>query len=171
MERLQKTRIHLVYMILLVSAICCFSGCNTNAPSIGQVENLFSKYESDFRTVSDYLTGFSAEKASIRINAEEIYADFKDQAIEDPLVLNCLQHLRNAGCSSIYMDRTKNSISFTMWKTDLIGDAESGVLYAIDAGESTPPTAQFLTKLLPLQGKDWYYYVADYEEWRNYRQR
>jgi hypothetical protein len=40
----------------------------------------------------------------------------------------------------------------------------------IENDEKKLPTTQYLTELQPLQTTAWYYYVADYEEWRNHRQ-
>ena len=95
--------------------------------------------------------------------------DFTAQTADGLPILNALQHLGKAGCSSIYMDRKDNSIEFVLWKTGWVGDAEAGILYTIDAEEGTLPTTQYLTELQPLQGNVWYYYVADYEVWRNNR--
>ena len=52
----------------------------------------------------------------------------------------------------------------------MVGDADAGLLYAIENDEKKLPTTQYLTELQPLQTTAWYYYVADYEEWRNHRQ-
>ncbi len=52
----------------------------------------------------------------------------------------------------------------------MVGDADAGLLYAIENDEKKLPTKQYLTELQPLQTTAWYYYVADYEEWRNHRQ-
>ncbi len=52
----------------------------------------------------------------------------------------------------------------------MVGDADAGLLYAIENDEKKLPTKQYLTELQPLQTTAWYYYVADYEEWRIHRQ-
>lgn len=168
MEQSQKAIIlvSVLFIFALVFVICCFSGCSTEPPAMNQVEKLFLKYESDFCTVSMFLTSLPAETAHISKDNGEIYIDRTDQIIEDPSIIDSLQHLWKAGCSSIYMNRANNSISFVLWRTGLVGDASAGLLYAIDTDEDNLPTTQFLTELQPMQTNAWYYYVADYEEWR-----
>ena len=161
--------IFLACMIILVSATCCFSGCNAKPPSIDQIEKLYLKNESDFRSVSDFLTGLPSDSVYIGDDSGIIHADLTDQQIADPLIVDSLRRLWKAGCSSIYMNRSCNAITFVLWKTELVGDAEAGVLYAIDADEGKAPAAQYLTELQPMTGA-WYYYIADYEEWRTHRQ-
>ena len=169
MTHLPNKRIYLICMIILLSAACCFSGCNTNPPPIDRVEKLYLKFESDFLSVSNYLTSIPADSAYITDVSGEIRIDLTDQQISDPLIVDSLRHLWRAGCSSISMDRSDNSIKFVIWKTKQIGDAEAGILYAIDTDDSKDVTTQYLTELQPITGA-WYYYVADYEEWRTHRQ-
>ena len=154
-------------MAFIILAFCCFSGCDTQPPTVNQVEHQYLEYESDFRTVQNYLTSLQADSVYITNTSGNVLIDLSDRRIDDPLVVNSLQQLWKAGCSSIYMNRLDNSISFVLWKTALIGDAEAGVLYAIDSDGSKLPATQYLTELQPLSKKSWYYYIADYEKWRS----
>lgn len=156
--------------LIICFLICCFSGCGTQPPSFHQIESLYLQNKSDFSTVSTYLVNIQAEWALIETDTGKIIIDFNDQKISDSLVLESLHHLWKTGCFSIYMNRADNSICFELWRTGIVGDADAGLLYAIEIDEKKLPTTQYLTELQPLQTTAWYYYVADYEEWRNHRQ-
>ena len=160
-----KNKLHFVFLGFIAF---CFLGCNMTAPSIGQIENNYLEYESDYFTVSTYLVNTQAEWALIETDTGEILIDFNEQIINDSLVLESLHHLWKAGCFSIYMNRANNSICFELWKTGMVGDADAGLLYAIEYDEKKLPTTQYLTELQPLQADSWYYYIADYEEYRNH---
>ena len=162
-----KTR-HLLYFVYLGFIAFCFLGCNTTAPAIGEIEKQFLEYESDFSVVSTYLVNVQAEWALIETDTGKIKIDFNDQTISDSLVLESLHHLWKAGCSSIYMNRADNSICFELWKTEMVGDADAGLLYAIENDDNKLPTTQYLTELLPLQAGSWYYYISDSEDYRNH---
>lgn len=159
---------HILLLAFLGFIAFCFLGCNTTAPSIGQFEKIFQEYESDFSTVSTYLENIQAEWALIETDNGKINIGFQNQIINDSLVLESLNHLWKAGCFSIYMNRENNSICFGLWKTGMVGDADAGLLYAIENDEKKLPTTQYLTELQPLQADSWYYYIADYEEYRNH---
>lgn len=162
-----KTKL-LLHLVFLGFIALCFLGCNTTAPSVGQIEKIFLEYESEFSTVSTYLVNIQAEWAIIETDTGKIKIDFNNQIINDSLVLESLHHLWEAGCFSIYMNRADNSVCFELWKTGMVGDADAGLLYAIETDEKKLPTTQYLTELQPLQTDSWYYYIADYEEYRNH---
>ena len=160
-----------MHLIFLGFIAFCFQGCNTTAPPIEQFEKTFLEYESDFSAVSSYLVNIQAEWALIENDTGEIIIDFNDSKINDSLALESIQHLWKTGCFSIYMNRADNSIRFELWKTGMVGDADAGLLYTVENEENKLPTTQYLTELRPLQADFWYYYIADYEEYRNQEQR
>ena len=167
MNRLREKTAFLLCMSIFLFVFGLFSGCAKQPPSVTQIEKQFSKFESDFIIISNYLASISAETVSIETDSEEIYIDLAYETIDNSSILDSLHRLCKAGCSSIYLNRSNNSICFVLWKTGIVGDADAGILYALDTGESNLPTTQYLTKLQPLQPPCWYYYIADYEEWRN----
>ena len=167
MNRLRGKRAFLLCMTIFLFVVGSFSGCAKQPPSVTQIEKQFSKYESDFIIISNYLASISAETVSIETDSEELYIDFTYETIGDSSILDSLHRLCKAGCSSIYLNRSNNSICFVLWKTGIVGDADAGILYALDTDERNLPTTQYLTELQPLQTHFWYYYIADYEVWRN----
>lgn len=58
------------------------------------------------------------------------------------------------------ISKSRNAISFQLMSTLDMG---AGIVYTIDGMQ---PSIQFLTKLEKLNVADWYYYEADYNEWR-----
>ena len=80
-----KTR-PILHLAILGFIVFCFWGCNTKAPSVGQLEKQFFEYESDFSTVSAYLENIQAEWALIENDTGEITIDFNDQIINFAIV-------------------------------------------------------------------------------------
>lgn len=56
--------------------------------------------------------------------------------------------------------RTGNTVRFVKWTR--MADFESGICYVHDG----TPNIEFLTAAKPLSVNGWYYYEADYNEWR-----
>ena len=79
--------------------------------------------------------------------------------IREDAVLLALRSLRKAGCKNIYYSR--NTLQYCIWHGT--SSIDCGVAYRADG---QMPDIAYLTQCEPLEADGWYWYVADFEEWR-----
>ena len=91
----------------------------------------------------------------------QAYADFTTVSISDNDVCNAIRRLfkNNTYLQISKMDQT---ISFLQWTG--LRDIGCGILFSKNVEESIE--SEFITELVPLSEKDWFYYVSDYNAWR-----
>ena len=88
-------------------------------------------------------------------------AKTRDKEIEGEAVIKTMNRLvRKRGYRVI--GRNDNTIFFRKWD---FFEKERGIAFSIN-GED-PPQIEFLVKLEALSEQSWFYYEADYEEFRN----
>ena len=86
------------------------------------------------------------------------------KVIGDDKIIKELSHLfKDKKYQSI--NKNGNAISFQL-SSNL--DMGAGIVYTIDGIE---PSLQFLTKLEKLDRNNWYYYEADFNEWKRLNER
>ena len=84
-----------------------------------------------------------------------------DIPIDSTEVVDAMKQLRKRGYSVIR--KRGNCVSFIRWRNK---DNARGVVYSIDGHTPNESSIQYLTKLEPIKESGWYYYEADYNEWR-----
>ena len=63
------------------------------------------------------------------------------------------------------VEKTDSYIYFQLWDNL---DSSKGLIYSLIEGQ---PRKQYLTKMMPLSQKNWYYYETDFNEYRRMRER
>ncbi|WP_405356393.1 hypothetical protein [Ruminococcus sp.] len=168
-----------ISIILLFLSSC--SSINSEPPTVERMKESFSEHEADFQAIADYLIMTCADlpdfkSATIkdgkitqyRLDPDGVQLNKTETSVADsPIADNC-KRLKQAGCKDIGMcisgKETQNAVCFTMWSRD-IKQAECGIAYSVNGTD--PPVIQFKTELSPIAKDRWYYFLADYEEWRN----
>lgn len=180
------------YVKLLIAVLCipltayCFSGCGLfgqKPPGEDKIKTVFTENEAVFRESAKYLLSFENEYsnlASIYITKPDeatvytrqpgtVYLDENVVKIEGDAAKH-ISALFKAGCKSIGMSgsantnsNSPNSIYYRMWSATA-KDIDCGIAVSKDGG-GTPKT-EFMTELSPISDDGWYYYVSDYEDWR-----
>jgi hypothetical protein len=152
------TLIILALIALILIAVVIFLRILFPAPlSKEATEKDFVKNQDNISLVTRYLINC---KDSIYIPV----ADSKEVAnIEDSQVVNAIEILFSKGYSVISKD--KNTIQFQ--RSTRFMDFGSGIVYSIDGSE---PQLPFLTKLDSLSDPNWYYYEADFNEFKKREQ-
>ena len=169
MELRMKLFIRTIVLLCMLCSIINLSSCNafSNPPSFEWVDKFVKDHIDDIESVTDYLMNSEFHEIYIEESFEEsnisIFADLEYLAIEDQEVKNSLSSLFNSGCLLIAKVVPNNAIIFRVWFRDLFG-GECGFVCAIDS--SMQPSVDYQTCILPLNDSKWYYYTADFEEWR-----
>ena len=65
----------------------------------------------------------------------------------------------------LIVEKTDSYIEFQLWANL---DSSKGLIYSLIEGQ---PRKQYLTKMVPLSQKNWYYYETDINEYRRMRER
>ena len=125
---------------------------NENRELLGRIITYFENSEHTNIHIDD-----SMQSGRMSINGAVI-------KIENETIISALDYLFiKQGFDEIV--KYDNTIYFQRW-TRYSGSFSSGITYSTN--EKTQPTIQYLTKLEPLSEKGWYYYEADYNEWRKH---
>lgn len=135
-------------------------------PDIEEVEECFQEDKVDLAFVVEYLRG--ADYEYISINKSELEegliftgAGTRYQKIENASVIEVLDRLLSWGG---YNRITKSNQTIIFEKWDWF-EMDRGIAYPLC--EENQPVVEFLIKAEPLSESGWYYYEADYEEYRN----
>ena len=134
------------------------------SPSVEDVESFVTENWNDISVINDYLLELGDRDAYISDNDGSILIELHDGKIEDDAVMQSVQSLWKKGCDSIYKNRERNSISYSLWHRTM-GGVECGFEYAID--HTLFPEVQYQTEMNPLSEEGWYYYLSEYEKWRS----
>ena len=147
-----------IVAIFIVLACCTgiFGGCAlVDPPTVQDVDKIFQENYDDFMIINNFVASSQYRDIRIddcsgkmRVNSEEI-------RIDNDLVNAALKRLmmRNILKSA---DRSGHTIKYQFWTR--FNDAGCGL--AFSNADGFKPTIMYLTELIPLQNKGWYYYGA-----------
>ena len=170
---MKKRRTIIILSVSIMISLAILAGLIWGAaeffspPNKSKAERTFEQDKTDILLITEYL--INSDYAEIFINKARIAQqtgtmftgiETRDVKIEDEAVVNAIDWLGKRGYS--IMDKTENTIYFQRWTR--FKDFGSGIAYSINGKDE--PELQFLTKLEPLSEDGWYYYEADYNEWR-----
>ena len=157
--------IAIVFIVVVVGII--FSAIySLKPPDKNKMEKYFKRDNADIILITDYFIDSSNPEIYVR------KSDFKDgkiltgdnmlyEKIENEAVIKAIGRIfKKQGYSVI--GKNNNTIYFQKWS---MFEEDRGIAYSINGNDK--PIVEFLTKLEPLSKNGWYYYEADYNEWRN----
>lgn len=149
--------------IILLCVLFVFEGCAwwVNPHSPESAEKKLSKYFSDIETVNNYMIDTKYSSFYIDSIDGKAFADLNHVTINDKEIIISITNLLKFGeVESISM--RDNTINYTLW----FGHQEisCGIAYSIN--QIDPPEITYVTELVQLTKPGWYYYVADFNEWR-----
>ena len=150
--------------LLIIFFLLVFSGCmlRNTPPDVTQIEEQFNIGYNDINTITNFLVNDSHKTIYIYDADGEMLADIEWKKIKDQSVVDALKNFEDT-YEFISISKEGNTIAFMMWKT--FQEIDCGVAYSISG--YAPPKVIYCTELVPLSEAGWYYYVADYNEWRN----
>lgn len=134
---------------------------NLPPPTVETVEERFNENYDDILAVVSFMANSGYEKIQIRNCSEKMYADLKWVAITESSINAATKELLGTELyKGIY--KRGNTIEVLQWTSSQ--SVSCGIAYTINGID--PPDIQYMTEIVPLAKDGWYYYVADYNEWR-----
>lgn len=162
MKQINKS---IVLLSLTITILLSFSGCHVldllNAPlPLSKVEMYFERDKEDLYLITDYFVESGATNLYIHEDCRTALMDLEEIEIRDESVIAALKRLREKGYTGI--NKYENTIEFRLWEG--IQDVSCGIAYLVEEGEIA---IQYVTETEPLPKDGWFYYIVDYNEWRN----
>lgn len=155
----------LVILHLIVSFLICGIALNSCArrepPSEDEIYARFQESREDISIVVDYFLTSDYEHIIIYDADEPVFADFANIELDETVKNAARSLLKKHGFIAIVKDTEYNALEFLMWTG---AEISCGVLYAINRDKL--PETEIPALLISLPDDGWYYYVADYNEWR-----
>ena len=135
-------------------------------PDKEKMEKYFQQDKDNLSVITDYLSNLdysyvSIDKSSIENGVMFTGANTHYQKIDDKTVLESLNRIFN-NRKYIVVGKSNNTVFFQKWS---FLEKDRGI--AVSVNKEEPPLVEFLIKSEPLSKIGWYYYEADYEEYRN----
>ncbi len=155
-------RINLLLVMLMLAAF--LSGCAefSDPPLLEDADLFLKNNQHDLDVVVNFLKTIDADHAFISRYETTVFYEFEDHEIISDEVRTSLRNLWSAGCLTISINHSNNTVFFEIWKRT-IGDVSGGVSCTLDGHGY--PKAEFQTECTPISN-GWFYYLADYEEYR-----
>lgn len=160
-----KNKIPFLYLFLIIGLlVALLAGCKdiNSPPSIPSVQKRYQDYSKDIQIVVDFLSSSNFEDVYISDNGGTMLADLNEVPIEDPSVSKAIDSIIDDKAYQ-HINKNGNTISLLQWKG--IRDIGCGIAYTINGIDA--PEIEFATQIIPLSDDGWFYYVSDYNAWRN----
>lgn len=136
-------------------------------PDKEKMEQHFQRDKETLTVVVDYLNDLdypfvSISKSNIKTGEMFTGAYTEYQKIDDEAIVKAMKKLLNIGKYSV-IGKSNNTVYFQKWS---FIQKERGIAVALN--KDSRPVVEFLIKSESLSEPGWYYYEADYEEYRKH---
>jgi hypothetical protein len=160
-----KNKRPFLYLFLIIGIIVALLvGCKdvNSPPSVSYVQKRYQEHSEDIQVIIDFLSSSDYEDVYISDSAGTMLADLNEVLIEDPSASKAIDNIIDAKAYQ-HINKNGNTISLLQWKG--IRDIGCGIAYTINGIDA--PEIEFATQIIPLSDDGWFYYVSDYNAWRN----
>ncbi len=159
-----KNKISTIFLLVWSLVFSTFlTGCvKSKPPSEEEIYAIFQESHSDIQIVANYLLAMEYKVIFYPTSEGEVFADFERIPLDNSINDATYSLMKKYKLIRFSKRLDDNALVFKMWTDQL--ECECGVVYAIN--NNKVPHIQYLTLLEPLPEVGWYYYVADYNEWR-----
>ena len=149
----------LVLIAVFLVVINIFVGCtNREPPSLEEMEDYWETNREDILLVTNFLM---QQEGDVFIDYDGYsFESWFDVPIPDK-IHNAVKRLRNT--QRICVSKSENTIQFIIWIPPMT-EIDSGLAFSINGTDL--PSIAYATVITPLSESGWYYYVADFNEWR-----
>jgi len=163
--KMEKHRTIIIISIVIISTIIT-SALLINVwldpyyrPDKDKMEKYFKRDKDDIVLIAEYFADSNSE--SFHLTDLNFHSTNYNKTINDEKVVKAFTQLFEKRGYSV-ISKNGNTIYFQKWTRG--ADLGIGIAYSINGEDK--PILDFLTKLEPLSEKNWYFYEADYNEWR-----
>ncbi len=171
----KQKRIIVLCMVLALAAVLIYFACGWSSiflHSERAASVLTGRYEKELETVASYLCAVEHDSIIIKkrdadsmlmlliVDPLDGQTKNMDVPIEEKEVQKAANKLFASGCNKI--TKSGDTVEFLFW-TQLM-DFGAGLVW--HENTETLPDVQFLTRLDALETDGWYYYEADFNEYR-----
>ncbi len=155
---------YLIPFVLAVMLLAVLIGCkNLNSPpNLAEVEAQYEAHSADIQRITEFLSVSDHEDIYISDTSGTMLADMERVHIEDKDIVDAVRRLLDNG-GYRHISKRGNTISLLQWTG--LRDIGCGIACSIQKADT--PEVEFVTELIPMYVDGWYYYVSDYETWRN----
>ncbi len=157
----------LLAVLLSMALLLVGCGFRYDPPSAEDANVFLAQNREDINIIVDYLKELEYDSAFVDKDNGEIFYEFKYHTIESKDVKTGIRHLWSSGCEHISIRKKDNTIYFEIWSRTM-GDVACGISCTIDG--NVYPKVEFQTECEPISD-GWFYYYADYEEYRANRSK
>ena len=165
--RIKQKRIIAIGLLILVLGL---SACNDNHPQ--NDDEIDTAFEQDYVLidyVTEYLLSLKEPWVDIdckRITIRHVGVSGKDMEFQSFGIEPVIAELADRGYKHI--EKKDNVVIFDIWRKSFHSEFESGFVYSIDDTDNLS-SIEYLTYQRSLPKEKWYYYEADYNEWRTHQ--
>ena len=163
-----------LFAILLVLLVMLFAGCSSynTPPDVRSVQECFQNNRDNIQIIVDFMvyTGYADiyienTDGTMLVDASgTIQNGLIEKQIDDDMVVAAVSQLLE-NREYVGINKIGNTIEFQQWSGLL--DIGCGIAYTVNGTDA--PEIQFATKLIPISEDGWFYYIYDYNEWREQR--
>lgn len=150
------------FVVLLVLLVKTISDSVNTPPDLRRVQAVFDENQEEIQLVTTYLMESGYDTVYISDSGQRIVADLSPLTISDAEVSGAIRKLLASGKYK-QIDKFGETVIFLQWTGPC--DIGCGALYSRDIEESTE--GAWLTTVCPMKDARWFYYVSDYNAWRN----
>lgn len=129
-------------------------------PTLEEAEKYFEENRKDLEIVVDFL--LNEENDVVIVRYAHRWENWNNTEITKE-VRGAIKRLRN-GQSRIRVTKDEYKIGITIWFPTVL-EMSSGFAYSINGKE--PPAVQYATTMQPLTEPGWYFYIEDFNTWRD----
>lgn len=153
-----------IISIAVVVGLAWIAIASLALPDANKMEKYFERDKADFVLIIEYFiqsdySDIIIDKTNFKEGIISTGTNMRGKKIEDNAVVKAIERLFKRGYRKIGI--YNNTIYFVK---RIMFEEERGIAYSINGEDK--PIVEFLTKLDPLSQDGWYYYEADYNEWR-----
>lgn len=127
-------------------------------------------FEQDYALIDEatsHLLVLEESRVRIKCQQKEITGELGEpMEFQSSEMEEIVEKLKSKGYYCI--TKRENVVIFEVWRKSFDVEFEAGFVYSIDGSGDLSEIA-YLTYQNPLSKQNWYYYEADYNEWRNNR--
>ena len=155
-------------LLALIMFSSLLSGCliKIRMPDETFVQKKLTKNYDSICVITNFLANSEYNHIYIREADGTMLADLQERQIDNNEVLIAVRRLLNGG-KYIYIYKSGNTIHLLQWLS--IKDRGCGIAYTIS--QEGLPEVNYATEFIPLSEPGWFYYVYDYNEWRNQKSK